>query len=93
MSLIKREKMAVLKRQTIRIEAELLETLTQYAAYMDSSKDHIISEAVRYVIARDREFPGNQNLPQNLPQIPPQNPPQNAYQIVGEIPQGKTAGK
>lgn len=82
MGLIKREKTDVLKRVTLRMEANLLNRLGQYAEYLESSKDHIISEAIRYIIDRDKEFPGNQNLPQ----IPPQNPPQNLPQLMPQIP-------
>jgi len=78
MALIKREKTELLKRVTLRMEANLLNRLGQYAEYLESSKDHIISEAIRYIIDRDKEFPGNQNLPQNPPQVLPQNVHQKA---------------
>ena len=89
MSLIKKEKKEVLKRLTVRIDSELLNRLTAYASHMDSSRDYVIAEAVRYIIDRDREFA------QNLPQILPQNLRQDSPQMVGENPQhaGKAASK
>ena len=55
------------------MEAELLSRLSHYADYLESSKDHVISEAVRYIIDRDKDFSENRNSPQTLPQISPQN--------------------
>jgi len=82
MSLIKREKTAVLKRFTVRIDTSLLADLSEYAEYMASSKDHVISEAIKYIIDRDKEY-------QNSHQLSHQNVGGN----VGETPQQKTAGK
>ena len=65
MALIKKEKKETLKRLSIRIEAGLLEQLNAYASHMESSRDHVIAEAVRYIIGRDKEFA--QNSPQILP--------------------------
>ena len=85
MSLIKREKTAVIKRLSVRMERDLLDALIRYAAHMASSKDHIVSEAVRYIIARDKEFSDHQDSPTNPPTIAPTNPP--------TIPNQKAAGK
>ena len=85
MSLIKRKKTAVIKRLSVRMEAELLDSLTKYAAHMASSKDHIVSEAIRYIIARDKEFSDQQDSPTNPPIIPPT--------IAPTIPNQKAAGK
>ena len=71
MPLIKKQKQEVLKRLSVRIESDLLDTLTAYAGYLESSKDYVIAEAIRYIIDRDKEFA--QTLPQFLPQILPQN--------------------
>ena len=78
MPLIKKEKKEVLKRLTVRIDSELLNRLTTYASHMESSRDYVIAEAVRYIIDRDREFA------QNSPQIPPQNLRQDLPQMVSE---------
>ena len=67
------------------MEAELLDSLTKYAAHMASSKDHIVSEAIRYIIARDKEFSDHQDSPTNPPIIPPT--------IAPTIPNQKAAGK
>ena len=89
MSLIKREKTAVIKRLSVRMERDLLDALIRYAAHMASSKDHIVSEAVRYIIARDKDFSDHQDShiipPTNPPTIAPTNPP--------TIPNQKAAGK
>jgi hypothetical protein len=78
MSLIRKEKKEVLKRLSVRIEEGLLNRLTQYASHLDSSKDYVIAEAVRYIIDRDKDFL------QSPPQILPQN--------VGEIPHRTVKG-
>lgn len=67
MSLIKKQKNLVLKRLSIRIEEGLFDRLTGYAEYLESSKDHVIAEAIRYIIDRDKDF--TENLPRNPPQI------------------------
>ena len=67
MSLIKKQKNLVLKRLSIRIEEGLFDRLTGYAEYLESSKDHVIAEAIRYIIDRDKDFA--EKLPQNPPQI------------------------
>ena len=67
MSLIKKQKNLVLKRLSIRIEEGLFDRLTGYAEYLESSKDHVIAEAIRYIIDRDKNF--TEKLPQNPPQI------------------------
>ena len=78
MALIKKEKKEILKRLTVRIESELLNKLTAYAGHMDSSRDYVIAEAIRYIIDRDKEFA------QTSPQILPQNLRQDSPQNVGE---------
>ncbi len=56
MPLIKRERVPEMERLTIRMEKKLSEDLTAYCAYMDSSRDYVISEAVKYIVYRDKEF-------------------------------------
>jgi len=90
MSLIKKEKTVVIKRFTVRLEVDLLDRLSQYAEYMASSKDHVISEAIKYIIDRDKEY---QNSHQIQHQMSHQLSPQNVGGTVGEIPQQKAAGK
>ena len=84
MPLIKKQKQEVLKRLSVRIESDLLDTLTAYAGYLESSKDYVIAEAIRYIIDRDKEFA--QTLPQIPPQFLPQIPPQNVGKISPQAP-------
>ncbi len=56
MPLIKREQVPQMERLTVRMEKKLSEDLTAYCAYMDSSRDYVISEAVKYIVYRDKEF-------------------------------------
>ena len=87
MPLIKKQKKEVLKPVTIRIEEALLNRLTQYAAYLDSSREYVISEAIRYVVDRDKDFgeKAQQDLHQNLHQDSHQNPHQDLHQEASEI--------
>ncbi len=79
MSLIKREKKEVLTQIRVRIEEGLLAELDRYATHLESSRDHVIAEAVRYILQRDKEFAEvRQELPQNLRQDSPQNVRQNS---------------
>ncbi len=86
MPLIKKEKKEVFKRLSVRLEESLLVQLTAYAAHLDSSKDYVIAEAVRYIMDRDKDFDGN------LPQLPPQNMPQIPHQGVSRG-DGEKSGK
>ena len=45
-----------MERLTVRMEKKLSEDLTAYCAYMNSSRDYVISEAVKYIVYRDKEF-------------------------------------
>jgi predicted DNA-binding protein len=56
MSLIKKQKKQVLKPFTVRLDEELAERLTAYSRFINSDKDYIISEALKYIIDRDKEF-------------------------------------
>ena len=56
MPLIKKQKKEVLKPLTIRIEEGLLNRVTEYASYLDSSREYMIGEAIRYILDRDKEF-------------------------------------
>ena len=67
MALIKKQKNLVLKRLSVRIEEGLYHRLTGYADYLASSKDHVIAEAIRYIIDRDKDFAEMQ--PQTPPRI------------------------
>ncbi len=82
MPLIKKQKTEVLKRFTVRLEAGLLDQLSAYAEYLESSKDHVIAEAVKYIIDRDKDFA--QNVPQSSHQISHQNSHQISHQNVGK---------
>lgn len=95
MSLIKKQKQEVLKRLSVRLESDLLDELTAYATYLESTRDYVIAEAVRYIIDRDKEFAQSlpQNLRQNPPQISPQIPPTNVGEIARQNAGGNQHGK
>lgn len=78
MPLIKREKKEVLTQIRVRIEEGLLAELDRYATHLDSSRDYIISEAIRYIVHRDKEYA--ESLPQNLRQELPQKVRQKSRQ-------------
>lgn len=81
MALIKKQKTEVLKRLSIRIESSLLDQLTIYAEYLESSKDYVIAEAIKYIIERDKEFA------QSVPTITPTNVGNIMPQCVGRTEQ------
>ena len=83
MSLIKKQKKEVLIPLTVRIEEGLLGQLTEYAKYMESSKDYVIAEAIRYIVSRDKEF--TERPHQNLHQDPHQNSHQDLNESAAEI--------
>lgn len=56
MPLIQREKKEVFKTIPIRFEESLAERVIAYAEFLESSKDHVVSEAMRYIIDRDKDF-------------------------------------
>jgi hypothetical protein len=56
MPLIEKEKKEVFKTIPIKFEESLAERVLAYADFLESSKDHVVSEAVRYIIDRDKDF-------------------------------------
>lgn len=56
MPLIKKQDKKVLKTMAFRIEEGVAAQVAAYAKYLDSSRDHVVNEALRYVIERDKEF-------------------------------------
>jgi len=56
MPLIKRQEKKVFKTMAFRIEEEVADQIASYAKYLDSSRDHVVNEALRYIIDRDKEF-------------------------------------
>jgi hypothetical protein len=54
--LIAKEKKEVLKPVTVKLEEGLAARFIAYAEYLESSKDHVVAEALKYVMDRDREF-------------------------------------
>ena len=56
MALIEREKHIKLLPLHIKIEEGLHKRLGEYAAFTDSSFDHIIGQALDYVISKDKDF-------------------------------------
>ena len=56
MPLIKKQEKKVFKTMAFRIEEEVADQISAYAKYLDSSRDHVVNEALRYIIDRDKEF-------------------------------------
>lgn len=56
MPLITKEKKEVFKTIPIKFEETLAERFLAYAEFLDSSKDHVVGEAMRYIMDRDKEF-------------------------------------
>lgn len=56
MALIEREKKAELVPLRIKLEKEQHERLVRYAEFMESSPDHIVAQALDFVIRKDKEF-------------------------------------
>ena len=56
MPLIKKQEKKVVRMMTFRIEEEVADQVSAYAKYLDSSRDHVVNEALRYIIDRDKEF-------------------------------------
>jgi predicted transcriptional regulator len=79
MPLIQKEKKDVLKTIPIKFEEGLADRVQAYANFLESSRDYVVSEAVRYIMDRDREFaahmsvagPASQKLKQTRTGQPP----------------------
>ncbi len=56
MPLIQKEKKEVFKTIPIKFEESLAERILAYANFLESSKDYVVSEAIRYIIDRDKDF-------------------------------------
>ena len=56
MALIERQKKAELVPLRIKLEKEHNDRLVRYAEFMASSTDHVIAQAVDFVIRKDKEF-------------------------------------
>ena len=56
MPLIEREVKETTVRVTFSLETSLSERLKEYAEYLESTQNHIVSECLKYVIDRDKEF-------------------------------------
>ena len=56
MALIEREKKAELVPLRIKLEKEHHDRLVRYAEFLESSPDHIIAQALDFIIRRDKEF-------------------------------------
>ena len=56
MALIERQKKAELVPLRIKLEKEHHDRLVRYAEFMESSTDHIIAQALDFVIRKDKEF-------------------------------------
>jgi hypothetical protein len=56
MPLIERERKVEQVTLKAKIEQPLAEKLERYAAWMESSVDHVVAQAIEYVISKDKEF-------------------------------------
>ncbi len=56
MPLIKKQEKKVFKTMAFRIEEEVADQMSAYAKYLDSSRDYVVNQALRYIIDRDKEF-------------------------------------
>ena len=56
MPLIKKQEKKIIRMMTFRMEEELADQVSAYAKYLDSSRDHVVNEALRYIMDRDKEF-------------------------------------
>ena len=56
MPLIQKQKREVKRPITIKLEETLAERLTCYARFLESSRDHVVSNILQYVMTRDRDF-------------------------------------
>ena len=56
MPLIPKQKREVKRPITIKLEQSLAERLNSYARFLESSRDHVVGNIVRYVMDRDKDF-------------------------------------
>jgi hypothetical protein len=56
MPLIAKEKKEVFKTIPIKFEEGLAERLIAYAEFLESSRDHVVSAAMKYIMDHDRDF-------------------------------------
>lgn len=56
MSVIEKQKKERFKQVAIRLESSLADQLTEYAEWLESSKSYVITQALRLVIGRDKDF-------------------------------------
>lgn len=56
MPLIPKQKREVKRPITIKLEETLADRLNWYAAFLESSRDHVVSGILQYVMDRDKDF-------------------------------------
>lgn len=56
MPLIAREKKEVFRTIPIKLEEGLADRLAAYTDFLESSRDHVVSSAMRYIMDHDRDF-------------------------------------
>lgn len=56
MPLIEREKKETFRTIPIKLEEGLAERFLAYAEFLESSKDHVVSAALTYIIGHDKDF-------------------------------------
>ena len=71
MPLIQKEKKEVFRTIPIKFEESLAERLLAYAEFLESSKDHVVSEAMRYIIDRDKDFAARLKVQAGSPNASP----------------------
>lgn len=56
MPLIQKQKREAKRPVTIKLEESLADRLVSYARFLDSSRDHVVSGILQYVMDRDKDF-------------------------------------
>jgi len=56
MSLLKKEKKVELVQLNVRLDSEAADKLKRYAEFLESTQAYVMSQAIHYIVDRDREF-------------------------------------
>lgn len=59
MSLIKKEKKLEFTQLNVKLETGVAGKLKRYAEFLESTQAHVVSEAIHYIVDRDKEFAAN----------------------------------
>jgi len=59
MSLIKKEKKLEFTQLNVKLETGVADKLKRYAEFLESTQAHVVSEAIHYIVDRDKDFAAN----------------------------------